>query len=553
MAKPVILTVDDEPEVLNAIERDLRQHFAQTYRVIKAGSGSEALNATRQLKQRGSLVALFLVDQKMPNMSGTQFLAEAIKLFPDARRVLLTAYAETQAAIEGINTVGLDYYLLKPWEPPQERLYPALDDLLSEWHAKARPPYDGLRVAGTALSASSYAVKDFLSRNQVPYQWVDLDNDASTRELVLSLPDGMSRLPVVIFPDGTMIAQPTPRELAEKIPGMQTRPAGRFYDLVVIGGGPAGLAAAVYGASEGLTTILVERHATGGQAGTSSRIENYLGFPNGIAGIDLAARAHAQALKFGAEILIADSAARLSCERKPYAIEINAGKRLAARAVIIATGAAYRKLQLENLDRFEGAGVYYAATPMESRLCDSADVIIVGGGNSAGQAAMFLSDTARSVHLLIRGDGPAASMSRYLIRRIEDHPSITVHPRTEIVALEGDRHLERVQWRDKHSGTTETRDIRHVFSMTGAVPTTTWLHNCLALDARGFIKTGSDLTPEDLAAAHWPLGRPPHALETSLPGVFAVGDVRSGSAKRVASAVGEGANAVMSVHQVLAD
>jgi thioredoxin reductase (NADPH) len=408
-------------------------------------------------------------------------------------------------------------------------------------------------VLGSTHCQGTLKIREFLTRNGHPHTTVDLDRDSGVQELLDRFQIKAGDIPVVICRGELVLRNPTIAQLADCLGFNDAIDQTHLRDVVIVGAGPAGLAAAVYAASEGLDVLVVEADAPGGQAGTSSRIENYLGFPNGISGLELAARANTQASKFGAEVLIADSAARLSCERKPYAIEINGGRRLAARAVIIASGAAYRRLALENLERFEGAGVYYAATPMESRLCDGADVIVVGGGNSAGQAAMFLAQSCRSVHVLIRGDGPAASMSRYLIRRIEDHPSITVHPRTEITALDGEMHLERVQWRDKKTGKTETRDIRHVFSMTGALPTTTWLHNCLALDARGFIKTGSDLTPEDLASRHWPLGRSPHALETSLPGVFAVGDVRSGSAKRVASAVGEGANAVMSVHQVLAE
>jgi len=408
-------------------------------------------------------------------------------------------------------------------------------------------------VLGSTHCSGTLRIREFLTRNGHPHTTIDLDKDPNVQELLDRFQVKAGDVPVVIYRGETVLRNPTVSQIALALGYNESIDQTTLRDVVIVGAGPAGLAAAVYAASEGLNVLVVEAEAPGGQAGSSSRIENYLGFPNGIAGQELAARAHSQASKFGAEIMIADSAARLSCQKKPYAIESDGGRRLATRAVIIATGAAYRKLQLENISRFEGAGVYYAATPMESKLCDDADVVIVGGGNSAGQAAMYLSETARSVHMLIRGEGPAASMSKYLIRRIEDHPSITVHPRTEITALDGDRHLERVEWRDKTSGKTETRDIRHVFSMTGAVPTTTWLTSCLVLDGRGFIKTGSDLTPEDLATAHWPLRRSPHALETSLPGVFAVGDVRSGSAKRVASAVGEGANAVMSVHQVLAE
>jgi len=552
MAKPVILTVDDEPEVLNAIERDLRQHFAPKYRVIKAGSGSEALNATRQLKQRSAAVALFLVDQKMPNMSGTQFLAEAIKLFPDARRVLLTAYAETQAAIDGINTVGLDYYLLKPWEPPQERLYPALDDLLNEWHAKARPPYDGLRVAGTALSASSYAVKDFLSRNQVPYQWVDLENDAATRELVLSLPDGMSRLPVVMFPDGTMIAQPTPRELAEKIPGMQTRAAGRFYDLVVVGGGPAGLAAAVYGASEGLATILVERHATGGQAGTSSRIENYLGFPNGVSGEDLARRATMQARKFGVEIISAQDVVEIR-RRDPYRIPIlSDGSELPARAVVIASGMEVRRLEAPGVDALVGAGVYYGAALSEAALYRDKHVYIVGAANSAAQGALFFSRYASQVTMLVRGASLSATMSRYLEDRIKETKNIEVLTGTVVAGVGGRDRLETITLESDSSKRREAA-ADAVFIFIGSAPRTAMVEGLVERDAQGFILTGRDLAVDGKWPTMWAPDPPrdPFMYETSVPGIFAAGDVRHGSGKRVAAAVGEGSATVGVIHEYL--
>lgn len=408
-------------------------------------------------------------------------------------------------------------------------------------------------VLGSTHCKGTLRIREFLARNGHPHSTVDLDRDPGVQDLLdrYHIKDG--DVPVVICRGEIVLRNPTISQLADCLGFNEGIDQTHVRDLIVVGAGPAGLAAAVYAASEGLNVLVVESEAAGGQAGTSSRIENYLGFPNGISGAELSARAATQAAKFGAELLVANDAAKLNCERQPYVIETASGRRLAARALIISTGASYRRLDLENLERFEGAGVYYAATPMEAKLCGKDDVVVVGGGNSAGQAAMFLAQTAHAVHMLIRGDGPAATMSRYLIRRIEDHPAITIHRRTEISALEGDRHLERVSWTNREDGTTETHNIRHVFCMMGAVPTTGWLMNCLALDDHGFIKTGSDLTPEDLAAAHWRRGRSPHALETSLPGVFAVGDVRSGSAKRVASAVGEGANAVMTVHQVLAE
>jgi thioredoxin reductase (NADPH) len=408
-------------------------------------------------------------------------------------------------------------------------------------------------VLGSTHCQGTLRIREFLSRNGHPYTTVDLDRDAGVQELLDRYHIEAGDIPVVICRAELVLRNPTISQLADCLGFNERIDQTHVRDLIIVGAGPAGLAAAVYAASEGLNALVVEAEAAGGQAGTSSRIENYLGFPNGISGSELAARAAAQAMKFGAEMLVANDATTLDCLRRPHVIEASGGRRLVARAIIIATGARYRRLDLENLDRFEGAGVYYAATPMEAKLCSREEIAIVGAGNSAGQAAIFLAQTSRSVHMLIRGDGLGPTMSRYLTRRIEDHPSIIMHCHTELSALEGDRHLERVSWRNNKDGTTETHDIAHVFSMTGALPTTGWLNNCVALDNHGFIKTGNDLTPEDLSAANWPRGRSPHALETSLPGVFAVGDVRSGSAKRVASAVGEGANAVMSVHQVLAE
>src|SRR3954466_1966007 len=402
MSKPVILAVDDDPEVLNAIDRDLRQHFRADYRVMKVGSGRHALETTHQLKQRGSPIALFLVDERMPEMTGTQFLSEAIKLYPDARRVLLTAYADTETAILAINQIGLDHYLLKPWEPPSERLYPVLDDLLTDWLAKSRPTFDGIRIAGTAPSSSRFALKDFLSGNQVPYQWVDLDADAPTRELVSAMPDGMQRLPVVFFPDGTTMVQPAPRDLAQRL-GMQTQAHRPFYDLVVIGGGPAGLAGAVYGASEGLRTILVERYATGGQAGTSSQIENYLGFPTGVSGADLARRATMQAKRFGTEILTAQDVVEIR-RNDPYRIvKLSDGSELSSFTVLIASGMEVRRLEVPGVEELVGAGVFYGAALTEAAAYRDRDVFVIGGANSAGQGAMFFSRHARSVTMLIRG------------------------------------------------------------------------------------------------------------------------------------------------------
>jgi len=549
MAKPAILAIDDEPEVLNAIERDLRHHFHAEYRVMKAASGAQALDAVRQLKQRGALVALFLVDERMPGMTGTQFLVEAIKLYPDARRVLLTAYADTETAITAINRIGLDHYLLKPWEPPEERLYPVLDDLLADWMARTRPPFDGIRVAGTGLSASSYAVKDFLSRNLIPYQWVDLDIDASTRELVAATPDGLSRLPVVLFPDGTTMVQPSPRELAEKI-GMQTRPQRPFYDLIVVGGGPAGLAAAVYGASEGLRTILVERDATGGQAGTSSQIENYLGFPSGVSGADLARRATIQAKRFGTEILSAQDVTDIR-RNDPYRIVTLAdGSELSGYALLIASGMEVRRLEAPGVAELAGAGVYYGAALSEAATYRDRHVYIVGGGNSAGQGAMFFSRYARQVTILIRAP-KLDSMSQYLIDRIAETKNIDILTGTVVSAVRGNGRLEAITVADARSGATHELPADAMFVFIGSAPRTHMVANLIERDSQGFILTGRDLLVDGRWPTSWTVDRDPFLFETSVPGIFAAGDARRGSSKRVAAAVGEGSATVSMIHQYL--
>jgi thioredoxin reductase (NADPH) len=552
MPKPVILAVDDEPEVLNAIDRDLRHHFSADYRVMKASSGPEALEATRQLSKRGTPIALFLVDERMPGMTGTQFLVEAVKLSPDSRRVLLTAYADTQTAIDGINTVGLDYYLLKPWEPPEERLYPPLEDLLLDWGANVRPPHVGLRVAGTALSPASYEIKDFLSRNQVPYQWIDLDGDQAARELIASMPDGMTRLPVVLFDDGTTMVQPTPRELADRI-GLQTRPNNLFYDLVVIGGGPAGLAAALYGASEGLTTALVESNAPGGQAGTSSRIENYLGFPNGVSGADLARRATVQAKRFGAQILSAQDVVEIR-RHDPYRIVVLAdATELPTHAVVVASGMEVRRLDAPGIAEFEGAGVYYGTALSEAAMYRNKRVFIVGGANSAGQGAMFISRYAQQVTMLVRGPDLTASMSRYLIDRIRDTRNVQVLAQSAVQSVGGSDRLETVTVANTATGATEVMDADAMFIFIGTEPRTGMVAGLVERDAQGFILTGRDL----LVNGRWPRAwnpdppRDPFLFETSVPGIFAAGDARHGSGKRVAAAVGEGSAAVSMIHQYL--
>jgi len=550
MSKPVLLTVDDDPEVLNAVERDLRHHFRTDYRVVKASSGAQALEAVRQLKQRGAHVALFLVDERMPQMTGTQFLREAIKLYPDARRVLLTAYADTDTAIAAINEIGLDHYLLKPWEPPSTRLYPVLEDLLSDWFARARPSFDGIRVAGNSLSPASYAVKDFLASNQVPYQWLDMENDAAVRELLSGASGGAARLPVVLFPDGTMLVQPTPRELAEKL-GMQTQARKPFYDLIVIGGGPAGLAAAVYGASEGLRTILVERSAPGGQAGTSSNIENYLGFPGGVTGADLARRAATQARRFGAEIITAQEALVIRREDPYRTVIMSDGAELTGYAVLIAPGMEVRRLEAQGVDELVGAGVYYGAALTEAATVRGKDVIVVGGANSAGQAAMFFSRHARKVTILVRGPQLSAGMSRYLVDRITETPNVEVLVNTSVAGARGNGRLEAVTVMDNVSGERRELSPAAMFIFIGTAPRTALCDDIVMRDDKGFVLTGRDVMSDGRPPAGWTAPRDPYLFETSVPGIFCAGDARHGSGKRVAAAVGEGSATVSMVHQYL--
>ena len=550
MSKPVLLTVDDDPEVLNAVERDLRHHFRTDYRVVKASSGDQALEAVRQLKQRGAHVALFLVDERMPQMSGTQFLIEAIKIYPDARRVLLTAYADTETAILAINRIGLDHYLLKPWEPPSERLFPVLEDLLSDWFARARPQFDGIRVAGNALSPASFAVKDFLASNQVPYQWIDMEDEASVRSLLSGSAGGAPRLPLVFFTDGSTLVQPTARELAEKL-GMQTRARQPFYDLIIVGGGPAGLAAAVYGASEGLRTVLVERSAPGGQAGTSSKIENYLGFPSGIRGDDLARRAADQAKRFGAEILTVQEAVQIKREDPYRKVLLSDGSELAGYAVLIAPGMEVRRLETEGVNELLGAGVYYGAALTEAATYRGQDVCVVGGANSAGQGAMFFSRHARKVTLLVRGPDLGAAMSRYLVDRLAETPNVEVLVNTTVVGVRGNGRLEGITVQDGATGTRRELPAAAMFIFIGTAPRTALVADVVQRDPQGFVVTGRDLMSDGNRPAGWTAARDPFPFETSVPGIFCAGDARLGSGKRVASAVGEGSATVSMIHQYL--
>ncbi len=550
MPKPILLTVDDDPEVLNAIERDLRQHFRTDYRIVKASSGAEALETITELKQRGSQLALFLVDERMPHMTGTQFLVEAIKIYPDARKVLLTAYADTETAIRAINQIGLDHYLMKPWEPPSTRLYPVLEDLLSEWHAKARPTFEGIRVAGNSLSQASFAVKDFLASNHIPYQWLDMDDEATVRDLLSGAAGGAFRLPLVFFPDGTTLVQPTTRELAEKV-GLQTRAQKPFYDLIIIGGGVAGLAGAVYGASEGLRTILVERSAPGGQAGTSSKIENYLGFPSGVSGAELARRAAIQAKRFGAEIITAQEAVEIRREDPYRKVILADGTELTGYAVLISPGMEVRRLEAEGCDALLGAGVYYGAALTEAATYRGQDVVVVGGANSAGQGAMFFSLHARKVTMLVRGSSISATMSQYLVDRIADTPNVEVLTNATVVAARGNSRLEAVTVADGVSGERRELPVSAMFIFIGTAPRTELCGDLVMRDPQGFVLTGRDVMIDGRPPAGWTPARDPYLLETNVPGIFCAGDARHGSGKRCAAAVGEGSASVSMIHQYL--
>jgi thioredoxin reductase (NADPH) len=550
VSKPVILAVDDDAAVLGAIERDLRQHYRADYRVVKAGSGAEGLDAARELAARNVPVALFCVDQRMPGMPGLEFLAEAMKLHPAARKVLLTAWADTDVAIAGINDIALDHYLMKPWNPPEQRLYPVLDDLLSEWRAKVEVPFDGIRVLGSEWSPASFAVKDFLSGNRVPYQWVDLDRDATARAVAESVAGGVERLPIVLFPDGSHLVAPTTVELATRA-GLQTQARRPFYDLVIIGGGPAGLANAVYGASEGLRLVLVESHATGGQAGTSSMIENYLGFPAGVTGADLAQRAVAQARKFGAEVLAGQRVTGLRREDPYRIVTLADGTELTSYCVLIATGMSARMLDVPGLEPLLGIGVYYGAAMSEAARYRARDVCIVGGANSAGQGALFFSRYARRVSMLVRADDLLPQMSRYLADRIRATPNIEIVTGVDVHGVRGDGALECVVVRTAATGALRAIPSQAMFIFIGVKPHAEAFAGTLVLDDQGFVVTGADLPVENGRPRGWLLPRPPFAFETSVPGVFAAGDVRSGANRRVAAAVGEGSAAIYSVHRYL--
>jgi len=547
MAKPVILSVDDDREVLGAVERDLRRHYRSDYRVLTASSGQEGIEAARQLKRRGTPIALFLVDERMPVVSGTEMLAEVAKLHPDSRKVLLTAYADTEAAIRGINEVGLDHYLLKPWDPPELQLYPVLDDLLSDWAATVRLPYEGIRVVGSPLSPQSYAVKEFLSRNGVPYQWLDVQADPSVRELL----GDTSQLPVVLLEDGTVLIQPSNPELADRI-GLHTQADRPFYDLVIVGGGPAGLAAAVYGASEGLGTLIVEQAAPGGQAGTSSRIENYLGFPAGVSGADLARRASTQALRFGAELLSAQQVVSLRREDPYRMVGLADGTEVSCYALVMAQGVSVRQLDVPGMTPLIGCGVFYGAAMTEAATYRGRPVVVVGGANSAGQGALFFSRYASQVTMLVRASSLAKGMSQYLIERIAAAPNIEVVTGVAVAAASGSDHLESVEIELLGTGERRRLEPAAMFLFIGSAPHTDMAAGFVAMDETGYILTGSDLPDDGHGRPQgWPLERDPFPFETNVPGIFAVGDVRAGSGKRVAAAVGEGSGCIGIVHRYL--
>jgi thioredoxin reductase (NADPH) len=552
MNKPVIFTVDDDPEVLQAIARDLRRQYGDRYRILRADSGQQALEALQQLTLQNETVALLLVDQRMPHMTGVKFLEQATAIFPEAKRALLTAYADTDAAIRAINVARLDYYLLKPWDPPEEKLYPVLDDLLQDWLAHFHPEFQGIRVIGDRWSADSHRIKDFLARNQIPYRWLDIERDADAPKLLNYAQAQGGCLPLVLFADGDVQPNPDNRQIAEKI-GLQTQATNPFYDLVIVGGGPGGLAAAVYGASEGLRTVMIEREAPGGQAGTSSRIENYLGFPVGLSGGDLARRAVTQAKRFGVEILTPQEATGIRTQDDYRIVTLADGSELTSHAVILAMGVAWRRLTVPGVDRLTGAGVYYGAAQTEAIACQGENVFVVGGANSAGQAAMYFSRFANQVTMLVRGESLTKSMSQYLIDQIAATDNIDVWTDSSVTEVKGENHLEALTIANSQTGEVQTLPAKSLFIFIGAMPYTDWLDGLIARDKNGFILTGPDLLNHDTHSNPWPLDRDPYLLETNLPGIFAVGDVRSGSVKRVASGVGEGSICVQFVHRYLSN
>ena len=551
--KPIILSVDDDPQVLRSLKRDLRNNYKTDYRIVSTVSADEALTAVEELKKKGEAVALFLSDQRMPEMLGVDFLEKARKFFPRAKRALLTAYSDTQAAIKAINDVQLDYYLLKPWDPPEEKLYPILDELLEDWKLSYRPGFRGIRVVGYQYSPKSHNIKDWLAANLKPYRFVEARSEQG-RELVGLHQCANKDLPFVILEDGSTLANPELAELAESL-GMSASATEEVYDVVIVGGGPAGMAAAVYGGSEGLQTLLIEKRAPGGQAGTSSRIENYLGFPSGLSGSELTRRAMAQTLRFGVELVSPREVSDVRVQDNYKILTLDDGSEVRTRSVILTTGVEYRHLPAEGADKYSGAGVYYGAAMTEAQSCAGRTIFVVGGGNSAGQGAVYLSKFAKEVHILIRKPDLTASMSSYLIDQIDQIDNISVHGHREIERVHGeDDRITRLTIKDLTEDTTYEVDADALFIFIGARPRTDWIERGQILtDDRGFVVTGRDLTATAGRAKNWPLDRAPYLLETCQPGIFAAGDVRSGAMNRVASAVGEGAMAIKFVHQYLAE
>ena len=548
MPKPVILTLDDDASVLNTIERDLRTHYGQEYRIVPLDSGQTALDYLKSMQQRNETVALFVVDQRMPEMSGVQFLEHAIRAYPQAKRVLLTAYADTQAAIASINEVGLNYYLMKPWHPPEERLYPILDELLEDWKIHVRLPYEGIRVAGTLWSLSSHQVKDFLTRHQIPYQWLDIEKDSQARELVEGVSSEVTKLPVIFFPDGYTLFQPGLKELAEKV-GLQTRAALPFYDIVVVGSGPAGLAAAVYAGSEGYRCLVIERAAPGGQAGSSPKIENYLGFPTGISGDDLARRAVSQAKRFGVEILSAQEAKQVSVRGAYRILKLSDGAEISCHALLIATGASFHTLRMPGAAELTGAGIYYGAAYTEAMHYKDQAVFVVGGANSAAQGAIYLSQFASKVQVLIRG--PRATASKYLVDALEQNQKIELMYNTDLIEVRGKNTLEQIIVRNTTTDEMQIFEAAAMFVFIGVRPQSQLAADLVSRSDKGYIFTGADLIVDKKPPQGWTLERHPFLLETSVPGIFAAGDVRFGTSHRVSSAVGEGAIAFAMMKEYL--
>lgn len=552
MNKPIIFSIDDDQQVLRAISRDLKTQYNSDYKIISTTSANEALEALTDLKNTGDTVAMFVVDQRMPEMEGVDFLQKAIKIYPDAKRVLLTAYSDTEAAIKAINVVQLDYYLTKPWNPPEEKLYPVINDLLDDWQSDYTPDFKGIKLIGYQFSPKSHEIKDYLAGNLMPYRWYDIENNPEAKTLLEANNLTTNDLPLIIFEDGNCAGKPTIRQIAEKA-GLNPRITNEIYDVVIIGAGPAGLAAAVYGSSEGLKTLLIERRAPGGQAGTSSRIENYLGFPAGLSGADLTRRAISQATRLGAEFLSPHSVKDIRQKDGYKTIILDDGPEIVSRAVVITTGVDYRKLEVKGVEKFTGAGIYYGAAMTEASACKGKEVFIIGGGNSAGQAAMYLSKFARKVNIVIRRDDLSATMSAYLINQIGQTPDIEVLSNTEICEAEGIECLERLTLINIKTQEKTSYDAGALYIFIGAKPYTDWIQLDIIKDDKEFIETGRDLLAHDSFAKVWKLKRDPFLLETSCAGVFAAGDVRAGAMNRVASAVGEGSMAISFVHKYLAE